>query len=176
MRYEINGKKPSLHETAYIAPGARVIGDVVMAASSSIWFNAVVRADDNRISIGPDSNIQDNAVLHVDANHPMSIGAGVTVGHGAILHGCTIEDGVLIGMGAVVLDGAIIEKGSLIAAGALVLQDKRIPAGSLVAGVPGKVIRALAAKDSEFMAFSARVYHDRGNAYRELKALDRAGE
>jgi carbonic anhydrase/acetyltransferase-like protein (isoleucine patch superfamily) len=176
MRYEINGKKPTLHETASIAPGARVIGDVVMAASSSIWFNAVVRADDNRISIGPGSNIQDNAVLHVDATHPLTIGANVTIGHGAIVHGCTIEDGVLIGMGAIVLDGAYIEKGSLIAAGALVKQDMRVPAGSLVAGVPGKVIRTLDAKDAEFIAYPALVYRERGLAYRALVPLDQNGE
>ena len=131
------------------APGARaaenatVLGDVSLGRDANIWFGAVVRGDMAPISVGDRSNIQDNAVAHVDDDHPLRIGENVTVGHGAILHGCTVEDGCLIGMGAILLNGCVIGRGSLVAAGALVTQGKLIPPGSLVMGAPAKVVRAL---------------------------------
>ena len=132
-----------IHDTAFIAPGAVVLGDVTIGENSGIWYNAVVRGDRDSIVIGRESNIQDNAVVHVSHGYPVRIGKGVTVGHGAIVHGCTVEDNVLIGMGAIILDGAVIGSGTIIGAGALVSQGKIIPPGSLVVGVPGKIVREL---------------------------------
>ncbi|HBN56632.1 MAG TPA: gamma carbonic anhydrase family protein [Lachnospiraceae bacterium] len=134
-------KKPKIHKEAVIAKGAVVIGDVTVEKDSSVWYNAVVRGDLQPIVIGEGSNVQDNAVLHVDRTCPLTIGKKVTVGHGAILHGCTIEDEVLVGMGAVVMNKAVVGKGSIIAAGALVTQNTVIPPGSLVMGNPGKIRR-----------------------------------
>lgn len=127
----------------YIAPGAQVIGDVRMAEGSSIWFNAVLRADNEPIALGAGSNIQDGCVCHVDPGFPLTIGANVTVGHMALLHGCTIGEGSLVGMGAVILNGAKIGKDCLIGANALITEGKEIPDRSLVMGQPGKVIRTL---------------------------------
>lgn len=127
----------------YVAPGAQVIGDVRMEEGSSIWFNAVIRADNEPIILGEGSNIQDGCVCHVDPGFPLTIGANVTVGHMALLHGCTIGDGTLVGMGAVVLNGAKIGKDCLIGANALITEGKEIPDRSLVMGQPGKIIRTL---------------------------------
>lgn len=133
--------KPRIHEQAVVARQAVVTGDVTIGKDSSVWYHAVIRGDIQSISIGEGSNIQDNAVLHVDADSPLKIGDHVTVGHGAILHGCTVEDGALIGMGAIVLNGAVIGKNSIVAAGALVTQNTVIPEGSLAMGSPAKVRR-----------------------------------
>ncbi len=130
----------------WIADSARVIGDVHLAPGSSVWFGAVIRADGAPVSVGARSNVQDNAVLHTDPGYALRIGADVSVGHAAVCHGCTIEDGALIGMGAVVMNGAVIGAGSTIAAGAVVTSGAVVPAGSLVAGVPAKVLRALTAE------------------------------
>lgn len=132
-----------LDEQTWIADSARVLGDVRLAPGASIWFGAVVRADQEWISVGPRSNVQDNAVLHADPGYPLQIGADVSIGHAAVCHGCTIEAGVLIGMGAVVMNGAIIGEGSTVAAGAVVPAGMQVPAGTLVAGVPAKVLREL---------------------------------
>ncbi|MGW9631139.1 gamma carbonic anhydrase family protein [Agromyces sp. NPDC055520] len=134
---------PVLDETAFVAAGAVIVGDVRLAARSSVWYNAVLRAEAEPISIGEDSNLQDTVVCHVDAGYPLTVGSGVSVGHGAVLHGCTIEDHSLIGMSATVLNGAVIGAGSLVAAGAVVLEGTVVPPGSLVAGVPAKVRREL---------------------------------
>jgi carbonic anhydrase/acetyltransferase-like protein (isoleucine patch superfamily) len=128
-----------LHATAFIAPGAVVVGDVTLGARSSVWFNAVLRGDVDRIEVGEDSNIQDGSVVHMDEGSPALIGARVTIGHGAIIHGCVIEDDCLIGMGAVVLSGARIGAGSLIGAGALVREKQSIAPGSVALGMPAKV-------------------------------------
>lgn len=143
--WELDGVAPALPEdgSAWIAPGAQVIGRVVMAHGVSIWFNAVLRADNEPITIGRDTNVQDGCVFHVDPGFPLVIGADVTVGHKAILHGCTIGDGCLIGMGAVVMNGARVGESSLIGAGALVPEGREIPPRSLVLGQPGKVVRTL---------------------------------
>lgn len=135
------GKNPSIAPQAWIAPGAKVIGDVTLGSNSTIWYNAVVRSDYNSIRIGKNSNIQDNCMIHETPENPVIIGDHVSVGHGAILHGCEIEDGVLIGMGAIVLDGAKIGAGSIIAAGALVTENMVVPVQSLVIGQPGKVVK-----------------------------------
>ena len=122
LAYE--GKTPVIDESVFIAEGGVVIGDAVLGAGSSVWFSAVVRADENKIRIGKGSNVQDNATIHCDAEYGVTIGDGVTVGHNAVLHGCTVGDGALIGMNAVVLDGAVIGKNCLVGAGALVTENK----------------------------------------------------
>lgn len=134
---------PVVDETAFVAAGAVIVGDVRLAAGSSVWYNAVLRAEAEPITLGEDSNLQDAVVCHVDASYPLTIGRGVSVGHGAVLHGCTVEDDCLIGMSATVLNGAVIGSGSLVAAGAVVLEGTVVPPGSLVAGVPAKVRREL---------------------------------
>lgn len=139
----IAGTTPDIHADAFVATGARVIGAVSLGAGASVWYNAVLRADGDSITIGAGSNLQDNVSVHVDAGQPVRIGENVSVGHNAVVHGCTIGDGALIGMGAIVLSGAQIGAGSLVAAGAVVLEGTVIPAGSLVAGVPAKVRREL---------------------------------
>lgn len=143
MIKEFEGINPALDEKIFIADGAKVIGDVTIKEFSSIWFNTVVRGDVNRIEIGRYTNIQDNSVVHVADKFPTIIGDFVTIGHNAIIHGCTIEEHCLIGMGAIVLNGAIIGKGSVIAAGALVMENQVIPPGSLVVGIPGKVVKSV---------------------------------
>jgi carbonic anhydrase/acetyltransferase-like protein (isoleucine patch superfamily) len=134
---------PALHPDAFVADGARVIGSVSIGERASVWYNTVVRGDVAAISIGAFSNVQDNVSVHVDASNPVDIGEYVSVGHNAVVHGCTIGDGALIGMGSVVLSGAVIGEGSLVAAGAVVLEGTQIPPRSLVAGVPAKVRREL---------------------------------
>lgn len=141
-----------------IASGAKVIGDVQLADGVSVWYNAVLRADSDRICIGKNTNIQDNCVLHVDHGFPCVVGENTTVGHGAILHGCTVGNNCTVGMGAIVLNGAVIEDNCLIAAGALVVQNAHIPAGSLVMGSPGKVRRELSQGEIEHQYQSALHY------------------
>ncbi len=158
-----------LHPTAFIAPGAVVVGDVTLGARSSVWFNAVLRGDVDRIEVGEDSNIQDGSVVHMDEGSPALIGARVTIGHGAIIHGCVIEDDCLIGMGAVVLTGARIGAGSLIGAGALVRERQVIEPGSIAVGMPARVSgevtdthRAGMRRGTEHYAALARSYAERG--------------
>jgi gamma-carbonic anhydrase len=150
-------KTPEIAPTAFVAENATVIGDTVIGANSSIWFGAVVRGDSNWIKIGARTNIQDLCVLHTDDRHSLTIGNDVTVGHRAILHGCVINDRVLIGMGATIMNGAVIGSGSIIGAGALVTESAVIPAGSLVLGVPAKVKRELSS--SEIMAVEGASKH-----------------
>lgn len=145
MLYALNGVSLTLPATGdyWVAPGAHVIGHVVLAEGVSIWFGCTLRGDNEPLVIGEGSNIQENCVLHTDMGYPLTIGANCTIGHKAMLHGCTIGDGSLIGMGATVLNGAVIGKGCLIGAGALVTEGKVIPDGSLVMGSPGRVVRQL---------------------------------
>lgn len=143
MIAEFEGITPTIDDKTYIADGAKVIGAVTMKEFSSLWFNVVARGDVNRIEIGRYTNIQDNCVVHVADEYPTIIGDYVTVGHNAIIHGCTIEEHCLIGMGAVVLNGAVVGKGSIIAAGAVVRENQVIPPHSLVVGVPGKVVKSM---------------------------------
>lgn len=159
--------RAKIDKDAVIARGAVVLGDVVMEKDSSVWYNAVVRGDLQPIRIGAGSNVQDNAVLHVDRTYPLTIGKQVTVGHGAILHGCTIEDQVLVGMGAIMMNGAVIGKGSIIAAGALVTQNTVIPAGSLVMGNPAKIRREVTSEEIQASIRNAEDY------IRESKEVER---
>ena len=142
----------------FVAPNATVIGDVTLTANVSIWFSAVVRADKDRIIIGEGSNVQDNCVVHTSKGHPVIIGSNVSVGHGAILHGCTLCDQVLVGMGAIVLNGAKVGSGSLIGAGAVVTAGADIPGGSVVVGVPGKVIKQVTDAQKDSILTNARSY------------------
>lgn len=141
MTIEFEGVKPTLDEKTFLAEGAKVIGAVEIKEFGSVWFNSVVRGDVNRIEIGRYSNIQDNSVIHVADDYPTIIGDYVTVGHNCIIHGATVEDHCLIGMGAVLLTGAVIGRGSIVAAGAVVRERQIIPPNSLVVGLPGKVIK-----------------------------------
>ncbi|MBQ8264192.1 MAG: gamma carbonic anhydrase family protein [Oscillospiraceae bacterium] len=143
MILEYKGILPEISPDAFVAPSADIIGRVKIAADASVWFGAVIRGDEAPISIGEGSNVQDNAVLHCDHQSPMNIGRNVTVGHGAIVHGATIGDNVLIGMGAVILNGAKIGDNCIVGAGAVVKENADIPADSMLVGVPAKVIRTL---------------------------------
>jgi carbonic anhydrase/acetyltransferase-like protein (isoleucine patch superfamily) len=140
---DVSIKSPQIHETAYVAEGAQVIGDVILKADSSIWYNTVCRGDINRIVIGERTNIQDNSVIHLENDQGVLVENDVTVGHNAIIHGCSIADGALIGMGAIIMNGAVIGKGAVIGAGAVVKEDMVIPDFSLVVGVPGKIVKTL---------------------------------
>lgn len=141
------GKKPRFGQRVFVASTAVVVGDVELADDVSVWYGAVIRADLNEVRVGRRSNIQDNAVIHVDTDAPTYVGEDVTVGHSAILHGCRVENGALIGMHATVLNGAVVGEGALVAAGALVPPGMQVPPGMLAAGVPAKVVRAV--KDEE---------------------------
>jgi carbonic anhydrase/acetyltransferase-like protein (isoleucine patch superfamily) len=167
------GKVPDLEKAAFVAPGAVVIGDVVLGVDASIWYQCTVRGDLNWIRIGRRTNIQDGSVIHVDAGRwPTRVGDEVTVGHRVILHGCTVGDLCLIGMGAVLLNDVVVGSGSLIAAGSVVLEGRQIPPNSLVAGVPAKVLRRLESEDVERFRESASRYVELA---REHRALDEGG-
>jgi carbonic anhydrase/acetyltransferase-like protein (isoleucine patch superfamily) len=164
-----NGRMPSLAADVFLAPDAVVIGDVTIGAGSSVWYGAVIRGDVHWIRIGERTNIQDLSVLHVTTGtHALSIGSDVTVGHRAILHGCTVEDECLIGMGSIILDGATVGAGSLVAAGALVPVGMQVPRGALVAGVPAQVKRSIRPEDLERQRQSARHYQELAAQHRAL--------
>ncbi len=160
-------KTPAIHPSVFVAPGAFVLGDVTLSEGSSVFFGAVIRSEYTSITVGRNSNIQDNCVLHTDPRQPLVIGQDVTVGHGAILHSCTIGDNSLIGMGAIVLNGACIGSNCIVAAGALIPQNAVIPDGSLVMGSPGKVRRPLTAEEIEANRRSAQGYVEKAAAYKE---------
>lgn len=141
--YEYKGYFPEVDESVFIAPGSRIVGRVKIGSYSSIWYNSVVRGDADSVTIGSGTNIQDNCTLHEDPGFPLVIGSNISVGHGCILHGCTIEDNVLVGMGAIILNGAKIGAGSVVGAGSLVVQGMEVPPGHLVMGLPAKIIRPL---------------------------------
>jgi carbonic anhydrase/acetyltransferase-like protein (isoleucine patch superfamily) len=167
--YALGGVAPRVPASGnfYVAPGARVIGDVTIAEEVGIWFNAVLRGDNDRIVIGARSNVQDGCVLHTDPGFPLTIGEAVTVGHMAILHGCSVGEGTLIGMGAVVLNGARIGKGCLIGANALVTEGKEVPDHSMVVGQPGRVIRTVDERLAAELRRAAEVYRQRQRRYRD---------
>jgi carbonic anhydrase/acetyltransferase-like protein (isoleucine patch superfamily) len=150
----------------WVAPGAQLIGRVILRSQASVWFNAVLRGDNEPIVIGEGSNIQDGCVLHTDTGFPLTVGVNCTVGHLAMLHGCTIRDGVLIGMGAMVMNGARVGSGALIGAGALVTEGKEIPDGALVMGRPGKVVRMLGSDEIANLLLSAEGYRQKAERYR----------
>ncbi|MGB0435648.1 MAG: gamma carbonic anhydrase family protein [Mycobacterium sp.] len=163
----IAGRTPQLHPQSWLAPNATLIGQVVLAAGASAWYGAILRAEAELIEIGAGTNIQDGVTIHVDPGFPVRVGAGVSIGHNAVLHGCTVEDDSLIGMGAVVLNGANIGAGSLIAAGAVVPQGAMIPPRSMVAGVPGKVRRELSEDELSNIRQNALVYQQLVELHRD---------
>ena len=166
--YALDGVAPTVPASGnyYIAPGARLIGNVSLAEQVGIWFNAVLRGDNEPIVIGPGTNVQDGCILHTDPGFPMTLGADVTVGHSAVLHGCTIGEGTLIGMGAVVLNGAKIGKGCLIGANALVTEGREIPDHSMAVGQPARVIRPVDPAIAAELRRAAEVYIKRQQHYR----------
>ena len=165
--YALDDCTPSLSEGAWAAPSADLIGDVRLGARASVWFGAVIRADNTPILIGEDSNLQDGAIAHSDPGFPLTIGARVTVGHQAILHGCTLKDDCLIGMGARILNGAVIESECLVGAGALVTEGKTFPAGSLIVGSPARVLRPLTDTERQALRISAAHYAEKARHYAE---------
>lgn len=167
--YELGGVRPELPQDGdcWVAPGAQVMGQVTLRAGASVWFNAVLRGDKERITVGEGSNIQDGCVLHADPGVPLTVGADVTVGHKAILHGCTVGDGALIGMGATVLNGAKIGAGCLIGANALVTEGKAIPDGWMAVGAPAKPVRELTAEEKAGLRASAQRYRENARHFSE---------
>jgi carbonic anhydrase/acetyltransferase-like protein (isoleucine patch superfamily) len=163
----IGGKDPQVDPEAFTAPTSVVIGDVTLHAGASVWYGAVLRADFGPIVIGADTNIQDNCTLHVDPGFPITVGERVSVGHNAVLHGATVEDDCLIGMGATVLNGAVIGAGSLVAAQALVPQGMQVPPGSLVAGVPAKVKRPLTEEERQGLTLNGTFYVDLAKTHKQ---------
>ncbi|PWE31096.1 gamma carbonic anhydrase family protein [Pararhodobacter marinus] len=172
MIYALEDVTPEIDADSWVAPDANVIGRVRMAAGSSVWFTATLRGDNEWIEIGAGSNVQEGCTLHTDMGYPLSIGRDCTIGHNVILHGCTIGDETLIGMGATILNGAVIGKNCLIGAGALITEGKRIPDGSLVMGSPGKVVRELDAAAITRLKASAAGYQANMRRFRDgLRAL-----
>ncbi|AQU81196.1 MULTISPECIES: gamma carbonic anhydrase family protein [unclassified Halomonas] len=171
--YQFGEQQPDIHDDVYIAETADVIGHVTLKARSSVWYQAVLRGDSDHLEIGEESNIQDGAVLHADPGYPLKIGKGVTVGHQAMLHGCTVGDGCLIGIQAVVLNGAVIGENSLVGAGAFIKEGAVFPANSLIVGSPAKVVRELSAEAVEGLKLNAQSYVIRGQQH--AKTLKRIG-
>ena|SRR5690606_1235191 len=175
MIYELPGRVPTIHESAFIAPNASVIGTVTLGAEASVWFGAVLRGDTDLITIGPATNVQDGAVVHADPGAPCTLGEGVTVGHLAMVHGCTVGDYSLIGINAVVLNRAQIGRFCLIGANALIAEGKIIPDYSVVMGSPGKIVRTLDPQQAEGLRASAAGYVAKARMYREgLSTLPRS--
>ncbi len=174
------GVWPTIAADAYLAPNCFVIGQVTIAERANLWFNVVVRGDDNWIRIGARTNIQDGTIIHVFRDlFPTTIGADVTIGHGAILHGCTIEDGAMVGIGAIVLDGALVERDAILAAGAVLSPGKRVTRGELWAGCPAKKVREVKPEELAFMRVNAPNYCELADEYlalrRSLGGAARAG-
>ena len=171
--YRYRQHTPNIHPDTYIAPSADIIGQVQLAAKVSIWFNATLRADIAPITIGEGTNIQDNSVLHTDVDLPITIGKNVTVGHLVMLHGCTIEDEALIGMGSKILNGAVVGRGSFVAAGALIKENQVIPPNTLVVGIPAKEMRTLTPEDKARMRFGTLDYQTEVEIYKkEVEPLE----
>ncbi|MBN1167110.1 MAG: gamma carbonic anhydrase family protein [Methanospirillaceae archaeon] len=162
----MNYHQSPVPDSVFIAPNATLTGDITLGSSANIWFGAVVRADKAAVTIGDGSNIQDTCVVHTSRSFPVIIGRNVSVGHGAILHGCTVEDNVLVGMGAIILNGAVIREGSIIGAGALVSEGKNIPSRSLVLGLPGKVVRDVSEDEYRGIIHNAEEYVKLAGKYR----------
>ncbi len=165
--YALNNVSPTVADDAWVAPGCHLIGNVILAAKSSVWFGCTLRGDNEPITIGEGTNVQENCVMHTDMGFPLMVGAGCTVGHKAMLHGCTIGDNSLIGMGATVLNGAVIGANCLIGAGALITEGKKIPDGSLVMGSPGKVVRELDTNAMNALKASALHYQENAARFRD---------
>jgi carbonic anhydrase/acetyltransferase-like protein (isoleucine patch superfamily) len=171
--YALEDVEPQIHETAWVADSATVIGQVVMEADASVWYGVVVRGDNERITIGRGSNVQEGTVMHTDIGFPLELGEGVTVGHQATLHGCIVGDGSLIGIGAVVLNGARIGRNCLVGAGALVTEGKQFPDNSLIMGSPAKVVRELSPEQAQRVRAGATHYVHNASRHRDgLRRLD----
>jgi carbonic anhydrase/acetyltransferase-like protein (isoleucine patch superfamily) len=166
VEFELAGKRPRVHPDAYIAPTAVLIGDVEVEAGASIWFGAVLRGDEAKISIGPGANIQDNAVLHCAENLPTIIERNASVGHSAQLEGCVVEQGAVVGMGATMLQRSRLGAGAMLAAGAVLQEGKEVPAGHMAAGVPASVKKALTGSSDNWVGTTAKHYQDRAVRYR----------
>ena len=166
IRDNVTIKTPQIHKSAFIADGARVIGDVILKAESSIWYNTVARADINQIVIGERSNIQDNSVIHLENDQGVLVGNDVTVGHNAIIHGCTIGDGALIGMGAIIMNGVSIGKGAVVGAGAVVKENMIVNDYELVVGVPAKVVKTLSSSTYDDNVKWAKKYVQLANIHK----------
>ena len=170
--YALNGIHPELHEDTWVAPDANLIGKIVLEEAASVWFGCTLRGDNEPIVVGAGSNLQENVVCHTDPGAPLTIGRNCTIGHKVMLHGCTIGDNSLIGMGAIILNHAVIGENCLIGAGALITEGKEIPDGSLVMGAPGKVVRQLDEAAIEGLRRSALHYQENMRRFRSgLKAL-----
>jgi carbonic anhydrase/acetyltransferase-like protein (isoleucine patch superfamily) len=170
--YQLGSLVPDIDESAFIAPEATIIGNARLAAHTSVWPGAVIRADNEPITVGKGSNVQEGAVLHTDPGCPLTIGEHVTIGHQAMLHGCTIHDGALIGIQAVVLNNAVIGKNSLVGAGAVVTEGKTFPERSLILGAPAKAVRTLSDEEVAGLAGNSQTYIERAALYKtELKPL-----
>ena len=167
MSFNIEHRAEQIHESAFVAPDAVVLGDVTIGAESSVWYGAVIRGDTEAITIGRGTNIQDLCVVHADAGVPCTIGDGATLGHAAIVHGATVHDDVMIGIRATVLNGAIIGSGSIIAAGAIVTEGTEIPPGSLVMGIPGKIVRNVSEEQRDRIRHAAQHYVAAAKAHRK---------
>ena len=165
--YELDGRKPDIAESAWVADSAQVMGDVTLGEGASIWFGAIARGDSDRIVVGAGSNIQDGSVLHADEGMPLTVGERVTVGHQVMLHGCTIGDESLIGIGAIVLNGVKIGKNCLVGAGSLVTEGKEFPDGSMIIGSPAKVVRQLTPEQIEGLRKSAQHYVENARRFRQ---------
>jgi carbonic anhydrase/acetyltransferase-like protein (isoleucine patch superfamily) len=171
--YELDGKRPLLGPNAWVAPSAELIGEVILGEAASVWFGACLRADNTAITVGARANVQDGAMLHSDPGVPCTIGDEVTVGHHAILHGCTVGARSLIGMGATILNRAVIGEDCLVGAGALVTEGKTFPPGSMIVGSPARAIRTLDDAARAMLRMSAAVYVANAERYRKgLKRLD----
>jgi carbonic anhydrase/acetyltransferase-like protein (isoleucine patch superfamily) len=170
--YRYGERVPAVHENVFVAPNASVIGSVVLAENVSVWFGATIRGDNDVITLGKNSNVQEGAVLHTDPGLKLTVGENVTIGHQAMLHGCTIGDGSLIGIQAVVLNGAVIGKSCLVGAGAVITENKVFPDRSLIVGAPARVVRQLTDEDVENLLKSAQIYAERrANFLANLKEI-----
>ncbi|AWB91343.1 gamma carbonic anhydrase family protein [Aeromicrobium chenweiae] len=172
MQIALGDKVPQVADSAWVAPTAVLAGSVVIGEGASVWYGAVLRADNEPITIGARTNVQDNAVFHVDKGKPVVLGEGVSVGHGAVIHGATVEDHVLVGMGATIMNGSVIGAESLVAAGALVLEGTVVPPRSLVAGVPAKVRRELSEVEIDKLHHNAAIYEEHRELHRGGTVLD----
>jgi carbonic anhydrase/acetyltransferase-like protein (isoleucine patch superfamily) len=164
--YQLGDDTPDIADTAWVADSAQVMGAVTLADNASVWFGAILRGDTEHLTIGTNSNVQDGTVIHADRGYPVTVGENVTIGHQVMLHGCTIGDGSLIGIGAVVLNGAKIGKGCLVGASALITEDKEFPDGSMILGSPAKVVRVLTPAQIEGLRLSALHYVENARRFK----------
>lgn len=171
--YELDGRRPRVHPDAFVAPTAVLVGDVEVGPGASIWFNVVLRGDESRIVIGAGSNVQDNAVIHCAADLPTVVGENVTIGHQALLEGCVVEDGAVVGMGSIMLQRTRLGAGSMLAAGAVLTEGREVPPGHLAAGIPAEVKKPLSGSSASWVTRTAEHYLESGRRYRKgLRAPD----